>query len=146
MIRRPPRSTRTDTLFPYTTLFRSQREHRHQVEQHEGRDRHHRAEHERLRMIAQHAHHRHAHAFLLLDRLLERGRLLDAQSHIQAHEYQQRTGEKRNAPAEIEELRVAQCRSEEHTSELQSLMRISYAVSCVKKKTKNRTSITTSLK
>src|SRR3546814_2432141 len=106
MLQRPPRSTRTDTLFPDTPLFRSQ-----------------------------HAHHRHAHAFLLLDRLLERGRLLDAQSHIQAHEYQQRTGEKRNAPAEIEELRVAQCfRSEEHTSELQSLMRISYAVFCLKKK------------
>src|SRR3546814_2604957 len=100
-------------------------------------------------MIAQHAHPRHSHAVRLLDRLLERGRLLDAQSHIQAHEYQQRTGEKRNAPAEIEELRVAQCfrqqqehaagadeaRSEEHTSELQSLMRISYAVFCLKKKT-----------
>src|SRR3546814_20836697 len=69
-------------------------------------------------MIAQHAHHRHAHAFLLLDRLLERGRLLDAQSHIQAHEYQQRTGEKRNAPAEIEELRVAQCfrQQQEHAA------------------------------
>src|SRR3546814_4573892 len=136
-------------------------------------------------MIAQHAHPRHSHAVRLLDRLLERGRLLDAQSHIQAHEYQQRTGEKRNAPAEIEELRVAQCfrqqqehaagadeaerraqlgehavpgalarwcvlggeqyraapftakRSEEHKSELQSLMRHTSAVFFFEKKTTN---------
>src|SRR3546814_9769152 len=78
-IRRPPRSTRTDTLFPYTTLFRS---------------------------IASPAHHGH-----------RRGRTgsgspdrprADAAHHPD--------------------------RSEEHTSELQSLMRISYAVFCLKKK------------
>src|SRR3546814_5603481 len=76
MIRRPPRSTRTDTLFPYTTLFRS--------------------------------------------------------PHLQALQ----------APAHGRSVRPKPCaarlwqapRSEEHTSELQSLMRIPYAVFCLKKK------------
>src|SRR3546814_20024112 len=75
MIRRPPRSTLTDTLFPYTTLFRSDR----------------------------------AARSLGLD-----------------------SGEV--AEALLEPSR-SQSRSEEHTSELQSLMRISYAVFCLKKKT-----------
>src|SRR3546814_10709947 len=73
MIRRPPRSTRTDTLFPYTTLFRS----------------------------------RQVRPFGF------RGR-----SRLQQF---------RDAPR-------SRSRSEEHTSELQSLMRISYAVFCLKKK------------
>src|SRR3546814_5354741 len=79
MIRRPPRSTRTDTLLPYTTLFRSARS----------------------RLSGR----REACACLygLLRKLPETA--------------QGRT-----------------CRSEEHTSELQSLMRISYAVCCLKKK------------
>src|SRR3546814_6341946 len=70
MIRRPPRSTRTDTLFPYTTLFRSPRP----------------------------------------------------------------RGAWHWCPALGEADFQCQCRSEEHTSELQSLMRISYAVFCLKKK------------
>src|SRR3546814_1305617 len=82
MIRRPPRSTRTDTLFPYTTLFRSAR-----AVQRAGR-----GTADRPRPVA----------------------------------YPQRP---RNDGA----------RSEEHTSELQSLMRISYAVFCLKKKTKTPT-------
>src|SRR3546814_6659755 len=69
MIRRPPRSTRTDTLFPYTTLFRS------------------------------HSDHPHA-----------------------------------GACAASKARRRSSARSKEHTSELQSLMRISYAVFCLKKK------------
>src|SRR3546814_9322140 len=81
MIRRPPRSTRTDTLFPYTTLFRSGR-HRRQLSH--------------LARPTPLQEHRRAAA----------GR-------------QQHSGN----------------RSEEHTSELQSLMRISYAVFCLKKKT-----------
>src|SRR3546814_2280237 len=89
MIRRPPRSTRTDTLFPYTTLFRSRRV-RHQLVQ---------------RCQVEARGHR-----------IDRRRLAGAG---QLHEA---------------ELGV---RSEEHTSELQSLMRISYAVFCLKKK--NRT-------
>src|SRR3546814_4942545 len=79
MIRRPPRSTRTDTLFPYTTLFRSvdddSRQHSHDGERDAG---------------GQDANH------IAFPRRRER--------------------------------------SEEHTSELQSLMRISYAVFCLKKK------------
>src|SRR3546814_9499394 len=86
MIRRPPRSTRTDTLFPYTTLFRSQG---------------------RRRPFGNHAARRCAGAFKRSRDLVERG------------------GGRRE-------------RSEEHTSELQSLMRISYAVFCLKKKTKSK--------
>src|SRR3546814_1096909 len=82
MIRRPPRSTRTDTLFPYTTLFRSS----------EGR----RAVHHSCRAAA-------------------------AAGRQGAFELD--AADRRNRR-----------RSEEHTSELQSLMRISYAVFCLKKK------------
>src|SRR3546814_8864667 len=82
MIPRPPRSTRTDTLFPYTTLFRS--------------------------------------PGARIDRLDDSKRVL---------------------PLERERLfgliQARALRSEEHTSELQSLMRISYAVFCLKKKTKH---------
>src|SRR3546814_3401040 len=78
MIRRPPRSTRTDTLFPYTTLFRS-------------------------KIIAD------APIEVIRDALIVRS--LDGFSDV--------------------------LRSEEHTSELQSLMRISYAVFCLKKKIEN---------
>src|SRR3546814_6190305 len=77
MIRRPPRSTRTDTLFPYTTLFRSLR-------------------------------------------------------------WRGSSGSSWSAPAPTRESSAGSTwsgRSEEHTSELQSLMRISYAVFCLKKKT-----------
>src|SRR3546814_3512400 len=82
MIRRPPRSTRTDTLFPYTTLFRSR------------------------------AHPK------------DRGRFCESDTRPrESHRYVEcpRPGQTR-------------ARSEEHTSELQSLMRISYAVFCLKKK------------
>src|SRR3546814_10528556 len=79
MIRRPPRSTRTDTLFPYTTLFRSDR-YPDQIGP--------------------------GNAYTLL-----------ALVHQKLEEPDQR--------------------SEEHTSELQSLMRISYAVFCLKKKKRN---------
>src|SRR3546814_3033577 len=88
MIRRPPRSTRTDTLFPYTTLFRSDLLHG------------------------------------CLPFLDDGGRILRRQQR--GHDGQ-RHG-RHQAP---------QQRSEEHTSELQSLMRISYAVFCLKKKKKN---------
>src|SRR3546814_4540767 len=92
MIRRPPRSTRTDTLFPYTTLFRS----------------------------------------------AGTGRGICASGRLAAIWHRARPG------VEGEEIRQAMAgggdafrRSEEHTSELQSLMRISYAVFCLKKKKKN---------
>src|SRR3546814_3058779 len=101
MIRRPPRSTRTDTLFPYTTLFRSLEE-----KEHDDEDEHHRLD-------------QRAHYFI--------DRLADEQG-----------GVVRNRPIYIgrEGLRQLSHRSEEHTSELQSLMRISYAVFCLKKKNK----------
>src|SRR3546814_18691353 len=86
MIRRPPRSTRTDTLFPYTTLFRS--------------------------LPAADA-----------DRLPP-DRLDGGEEEVPAVQDRDR-----------EQVQDRQ-RSEEHTSELQSLMRISYAVFCLKKKKK----------
>src|SRR3546814_7752668 len=96
MIRRPPRSTRTDTLFPYTTLFRSTR-HRGGGPVAAG------ARRDQLR-----AGH-------------------DAPSRLT-----RRISHARRADAACAAAR----RSEEHTSELQSLMRISYAVFCLKKKKK----------
>src|SRR3546814_3902362 len=92
MIRRPPRSTRTDTLFPYTTLFRSAW-YGPPVWEIEGK--------------------RH-HIYLTEDLF----RL------------------NKNRPEDLQ-IFVGNDRSEEHTSELQSLMRISYAVFCLKKKTNN---------
>src|SRR3546814_7764260 len=103
MIRRPPRSTRTDTLSPYPTLFRSSLDwvHRHPDL------------HERLRrwlssVVGCPPGARGAPPYPLLSRARRQGATL-------------------------------RLRSEEHTSELQSLMRISYAVFCLKKKqTKNK--------
>src|SRR3546814_1213612 len=94
MIRRPPRSTRTDTLFPYTTLFRS------------GDD---------------------------VARTFDLSRAGRSYDHAQgrAHAVQSpsfRPDESARVP------RPRDRRSEEHTSELQSLMRTSYAVFCLKKK------------
>src|SRR3546814_1219076 len=100
MIRRPPRSTRTDTLFPYTTLFRSSDASE--------------------RRISDVRHGQHAG--------LRDDREADAQRRVNG-------GMPRRLSVPDSEDR----RSEEHTSELQSLMRISYAVFCLKKKqTKNR--------
>src|SRR3546814_11956316 len=91
MIRRPPRSTRTDTLFPYTTLFRS-------------------ASYPACpRATADRSRHGS-----------KRTRSIPADPTC-----------RRNNARRQEPLRS---RSEEHTSELQSLMRISYAVFCLKKK------------
>src|SRR3546814_9094322 len=90
MIRRPPRSTRTDTLFPYTTLFRSLVGRANTVLQ---------IENHRIRSAGR--------------RLLKPFRPITRYKEERAQ------------------------RSEEHTSELQSLMRISYAVFCLKKKTNN---------
>src|SRR3546814_5345657 len=105
MLRRPPRSTRTDTLFPYTTLFRSR---------------------ERVRARCT-ARPRRGDRGRFLHRLLgfpwaadrrrarNRVRIMDALAAVRSRDR-------------------ASLRSEEHTSELQSLMRISYAVFCLKKK------------
>src|SRR3546814_4478173 len=97
MIRRPPRSTRTDTLFPYTTLFRSPARLPEQLPV------------RRLRQFRQHE--RVLRGQWLRDQRSPRYRATALRQHL---------------------------RSEEHTSELQSLMRISYAVFCLKKKTTNK--------
>src|SRR3546814_4279488 len=96
MIRRPPRSTRTDTLFPYTTLFRSI-------------------------LIEEWQHH------VLAE--LRRGIAIPFERAERAAFAVDLAVAPRTHDQEI-------IRSEEHTSELQSLMRISYAVFCLKKKTK----------
>src|SRR3546814_9386110 len=102
MIRRPPRSTRTDTLFPYTTLFRSAR-------LAAARNPH--AAGARCTAAAV-AHPSPAYRHLALVMVVAAG----------TRQQRGRTMAERRRP-----------RSEEHTSELQSLMRISYAVFCLKK-------------
>src|SRR3546814_4489053 len=106
MIRRPPRSTRTDTLFPYTTLFRSLRRH-------------------------------------------------DSEGYRRGRSPPVDPDRLESGPRRECRWRVAdrQCpgglrhgRSEEHTSELQSLMRISYAVFCLKKKQNKEYTKTTNLR
>src|SRR3546814_3027799 len=112
MIRRPPRSTRTDTLFPYTTLFRSVR--CQAAGGDEGR-----AAGRQCRRLRLDPTRRH-----------DLAPALDAGGR--PHARQRRRGGR--------PLR----RSEEHTSELQSLMRISYAVFCLKKKKNKKKKISNS--
>src|SRR3546814_8771844 len=112
MIRRPPRSTRTYTLFPYTTLFRSWR----------------------------HAHWRSACAAhqRWLKKSPNRSAARQARREppsVQA--FWHRLPHRFPAASADLALRL-RYRSEEHTSELQSLMRISYAVFCLKKKKLNK--------
>src|SRR3546814_6848886 len=102
MIRRPPRSTRTDTLFPYTTLFRS------------------------ALMKTQ-------IVVLLAASVLA----------LSACKNETSTAQEEAAEAQSAMEQAGDSRSEEHTSELQSLMRISYAVFCLKKKKKNTTNTNT---
>src|SRR3546814_3041599 len=96
MIRRPPRSTRTDTLFPYTTLFRSRRH--------------------APRLRSQPARGRGDGGLAGREHAGDGGKVPAA-----------RHGRPRRQA-------LGAARSEEHTSELQSLMRISYAVFCLKNK------------
>src|SRR3546814_3657128 len=106
MIRRPPRSTRTDTLFPYPTLFRSQ-------------------------------------AMIGTDTALSTAYVHDGSGPNRPQTSRVATAAASTARTnQNETLSAMRCigarercaRSEEHTSELQSLMRISYAVFCLKKK------------
>src|SRR3546814_4426621 len=113
MIRRPPRSTRTDTLFPYTSLFRS-------AQRHAFAD----------RVAAE----RHI-AATLRRRGTAEGRIGVPYRPIGARGESRISPESRHAVAQLLTISAARGRrSEEHTSELQSLMRISYAVFCLKKK------------
>src|SRR3546814_1805121 len=104
MIRRPPRSTRTDTLFPYTTLFRS-------------------------------------NIGTLYKELLQRRLQREVLEKARAKKANKKVQRERQALASKERRfkKKLKARSEEHTSELQSLMRISYAVFCLKKKTTTTT-------
>src|SRR3546814_7161708 len=106
MIRRPPRSTRTDTLFPYTTLFRSLPGKRGKAP---------------LEMIVSAI-----------------GRHDDGDAWRHGRPFSMIHGPKTSASSgDVQKHSTAsRGRSEEHTSELQSLMRISYAVFCLKKKRK----------
>src|SRR3546814_4171704 len=112
-IRRPPRSTRTDTLFPYTTLFRSVGDRNRGEEAQVGRtgDRARRLDGRRVELPV---------GLVQVDLLLPEGQRPATGAE----------GDGRHA----QPVPVEGDRSEEHTSELQSLMRISYAVFCLKKK------------
>src|SRR3546814_9562713 len=107
MIRRPPRSTRTDTLFPYTTLFRSL----HEFEVAQGK----------VRLHVLGIDHQGAALGLAGGSVVADAGELQAQCVMT------------KAVLRVQRDRLSK-RSEEHTSELQSLMRISYAVFCLKKK------------
>src|SRR3546814_2533381 len=100
MIRRPPRSTRTDTLFPYTTLFRSSENGKEVV------------------------------VGTAVMRIGENSRTVASAVAARLDEINA------SLPTDVVVQPVLD-RSEEHTSELQSLMRISYAVFCLKKKKKD---------
>src|SRR3546814_8458386 len=125
MIRRPPRSTRTDTLFPYTTLFRSRYIGKTNIPAtHRGRPRP-IGEH-----LAQLRHHQHAWNDDVSEALGLGYIAVDVDSVVIARAARK----KRELPPS---KGVPGNRSEEHTSELQSLMRISYAVFCLQKKQNN---------
>src|SRR3546814_6545204 len=110
MIRRPPRSTRTDTLFPYTTLFRS---------------------------IYTTTPDMGEHPLFAIDVASGEAKKLVGDGTISSFEIAGPTlAFSRNSMKTGNQLFT---RSEEHTSELQSLMRISYAVFCLKKKQQTKT-------
>src|SRR3546814_7106527 len=100
MIRRPPRSTRTDTLFPYTTLFRSD----------------------------------HGAMSGMDHGAMAAGASAAAADHGSSHSMVGMNMRDKSKVPDSVKVGVGVDRSEEHTSELQSLMRISYAVFCLKKK------------
>src|SRR3546814_4002185 len=108
MIRRPPRSTRTDTLFPYTTLFRS------------------------VAYLVD----RKAFGSALIESQALRFQLADMHTELEAARtlLWRAAAALEDGASDVVELCAMAKRSEEHTSELQSLMRISYAVFCLRKK------------
>src|SRR3546814_10294126 len=169
MIRRPPRSTRTDTLFPYTTLFRS-------LGVGPNHDRYFEI-FRKLALLDQRVHPREtapaAEDAVLILLALDSGanQILDDEAGLADHSFQFGIGirvafgsdiKRRHDAIARESVYDGKChslspggdgptiqaarrrqslRSEEHTSELQSLMRISYAVFCLKKKNNIQTTI-----
>src|SRR3546814_4982402 len=129
MIRRPPRSTRTDTLFPYTTLFRSPQNENEEIEIAEAE-----ARSERKGRIAKPFVEQSKHRA----ETLQAGRrdvLLPRLAHGETPRPENRTKSDMDRAREKREpferaSALHPRRSEEHTSELQSLMRIPYAVIC----------------
>src|SRR3546814_7239308 len=122
MIRRPPRSTRTDTLFPYTTLFRSG-----------GGDRRSRGVRHRTHFVSeilQQLFQKQGADRIVLDDHQAQGFRLAFPEGL-ALRFGRGAGGRGNGRRRVH---LARGRSEEHTSELQSLMRISYAFFCLKKK------------
>src|SRR3546814_9163853 len=104
MRRRPPISTRTDTRFPYTTLFRS---------------------------VSYYDYYQPEAYVPSTDTFI------DKDSSVNEHIEQMRLSATKALMTRRDTIIVCSVRSEEHTSELQSLMRISYAVFCLKKKKTN---------
>src|SRR3546814_1853265 len=121
MIRRPPRSTRTDTLFPYTTLFRSTAT--------IGAERL-----DPLDLRPQDQPGGGLHAIARPGREIGRQAACHRAQIGRGHADVDQLDAARRAASAAEILVGQGGRSEEHTSELQSLMRISYAVFCLKKK------------
>src|SRR3546814_6786052 len=131
MIRRPPRSTRTDTLFPYTTLFRSVvlvGEDHHGVRADEAVEFLELAEFQRQVALRRRQ-----------DAARGAARQVGAERVPLGHPVAELLDQLLHRDAGRRQLhaRRLNARSEEHTSELQSLMRISYAVFCLKKKKHN---------
>src|SRR3546814_7258623 len=110
MRRRPPRSTRTYTLLPYTTLFRSK---------------------SMLEILT------NERMEMLLAADLELKRQQEQLQWIESHAQVRWTANRAVANSILEHIAMLSLRSEEHTSELQSLMRNSYAVFVLKKKNNN---------
>src|SRR3546814_4374897 len=124
MIRRPPRATRTDTLVPYTTLVRSG-DHGFVGAQ------------QRLQLGHRHRRAGHGrHLAAVADRV-EQGAGAAALADVEGPRRLVQLGVQPDRALE----HLLQVRSEEHTSELQSLMRISYAVFCLKNKKNKKTTI-----
>src|SRR3546814_19038541 len=129
MIRRPPRSTRTDTLFPYTTLFRSDAT----LDRLDLVDDFHRADFRRAGQGA--GGERCSQRVQRVETFLQTaGDVGDDVHDVAVALDHHLLGEPDAADVRDAANVVAAERSEEHTSELQSLMRISYAVFCLKNK------------
>src|SRR3546814_7958893 len=120
MIRRPPRSTRTDTLFPYTTLFRSNVSETNDL------------------FEFSYAYPADAARIPELAKMLDEDRATKREALIAAAQRDKDAAKKDGFPyrkhSHLQTWERVTSRSEEHTSELQSIMRISYAVFCSNKK------------